>query len=411
MKKLNTMKRGFSAMTAAVLMTCTSASLPMTSAALETFTYGDLYYYETEGGVCITDCNREITTVEIPAEIDGKPVIRISEIAFEYCFSLESITVSEDNTSFCSVDGVLFSKDMSVLVEYPRAKTGDSYAIPDTVTVLQNRCLSNTQLIEITIPEGITVISESAFEYDHNLKEVILPEGVTTIENNAFGFCYDLENIVIPDTVTTIEGWAFTYCTSLTEIEIPSSVTKFDSAPFQGCEGLTSVTLPDGLTETSYLMFTDCTNLTELHLPGTITEIDGKLLIDCTSVTDVYFDGLQSDWEAISIDEDNEILFTCTIHFSDGTTMRYSSGPVPAGIGDASGDAVVDANDAAIVLVDSAAIGAGLPTALTPEQIAASDVNGDGCYNAIDAALILQYGALSNTTTGLTFEEFLKEYA
>ncbi len=382
MKKLNTMKRGFSAMTAAVLMTCTAART--TSTAVDKLAWGDLYYYEAEDGIVINDCNREVTTVEIPAEIDGKPVIQISKSTFEYCKNLESITVSEDNTSFCSVDGVVYSKDMTVLVKYPRGKTGDSYAIPDTVTVLQNSCLSNTQLIEITIPEGITVISEYAFETNRNLKEVILPEGVTTIENNAFGFCYALENIVIPDTVTSIGKGAFVYCTSLTEIEIPSSVTSIGSIAFQGCEGLTSVTLPDGLTETSHLMFTYCINLKELHLPGTITKIDGKLFDECTSVTDVYYDGLQSEWEEISIHESNEELFACNIHFSDGTVLKgtVSAGAVP---GDANLDGTVTIVD--VVYLNKAIMGT---ETLTPEQEAAVDCDHDGDVSAQDSLLILK---------------------
>ena len=71
----------------------------------------------------------------------------------------------------------------------------------------------------------------------------------------------------------------------------------------------------------------------------------------------------------------------------------------------------MDANDAAIVLVGSAAVGAGMPSGLTAEQETAGDVNADGTFNAIDAALILQYGVLAGTSSGLTFEDFLKQFA
>jgi len=406
---MKNMKNMFSALTAAAMLVSGMAVMPATAA--DELMCGSLYYENKGDYIIITDCEESVTTVEIPAEIDGLPVTFVDAYAFEYCENLVSITVAAGNTSYCSVDGVLFSADKTVLVKYPMAKEGSSYTIPAGVTELGDHCFSDSILENVVIPDGVTMIGRSAFDDCAELTALSLPEGVTSIGSDAFSFCYALADIDIPSTVTSIGSWAFCYCTSLTEIEIPSSVTSLDTAVFQGCKGLTSITIPESITSLSFLMFTNCSNLTELHLPSTITSISGKIFQECTSVTDVYFDGLQSDWEAISIDENNEILFTCTIHFSDGTTMRYSTGPVPAGIGDASGDAVVDANDAAIVLVDSAAIGAGLPTALTPEQIAASDVNGDGSYNAIDAALILQYGALSNTTTGLTFEEFLKEYA
>ncbi|MBE6825832.1 MAG: hypothetical protein E7511_02980 [Ruminococcus sp.] len=406
---MKNMKNMFSALTAAAMLVSGMAVMPATAA--DELMCGSLYYENKGDYIIITDCEESVTTVEIPAEIDGLPVTFVDAYAFEYCENLVSITVAAGNTSYCSVDGVLFSADKTVLVKYPMAKEGSSYTIPAGVTELGDHCFSDSILENVVIPDGVTMIGRSAFDDCAELTALSLPEGVTSIGSDAFSFCYALADIDIPSTVTSIGSWAFCYCTSLTEIEIPSSVTSLDTAVFQGCKGLTSITIPESITSLSFLMFTNCSNLTELHLPSTITSISGKIFQECTSVTDVYFDGLQSDWEAISIDENNEILFTCTIHFSDGTTMRYSTGPVPAGIGDASGDAVVDANDAAIVLVDSAAIGAGLPTALTPEQIAASDVNGDGSYNAIDAALILQYGALSNTTTGLTFEDFLKQFA
>jgi len=406
---MKNMKNMFSALTAAAMLVSGMAVMPATAA--DELMCGSLYYENKGDYIIITDCEESVTTVEIPAEIDGLPVTFVDAYAFEYCENLVSITVAAGNTSYCSVDGVLFSADKTVLVKYPMAKEGSSYTIPAGVTELGDHCFSDSILENVVIPDGVAMIGRSAFDDCAELTALSLPEGVTSIGSDAFSFCYALADIDIPSTVTSIGSWAFCYCTSLTEIEIPSSVTSLDTAVFQGCKGLTSITIPESITSLSFLMFTNCSNLTELHLPSTITSISGKIFQECTSVTDVYFDGLQSDWEAISIDENNEILFTCTIHFSDGTTMRYSTGPVPAGIGDASGDAVVDANDAAIVLVDSAAIGAGLPTALTPEQIAASDVNGDGSYNAIDAALILQYGALSNTTTGLTFEDFLKQFA
>lgn len=50
--------------------------------------------------------------------------------------ALESITVSEGNTEYASLDGVLFSKDLSVLIKYPTAKSGKSYTLPtETVKI------------------------------------------------------------------------------------------------------------------------------------------------------------------------------------------------------------------------------------------------------------------------------------
>ena len=62
-------------------------------------------------------------------------VIFIWDDAFNMDF-LTSITVSADNDIYASQDGVLFTKDLSVLIKYPTAKVGKSYTLPaETVKI------------------------------------------------------------------------------------------------------------------------------------------------------------------------------------------------------------------------------------------------------------------------------------
>ena len=70
-----------------------------------------------------------------------------------------------------------------------------------------------------------------------------------------------------------------------------------------------------------------------------------------------------------------------------GTTDAYYS------FGDPSGDGVVNASDAAAVLIEAAAVGAGMETGFTERQITAADVNRDGTVNASDAAVVLVYAS------------------
>ena len=55
---------------------------------------------------------------------------------FVGCYALESIEVDEDNLFMCSVDGVLFSKDMTRLYAYPAGAKRENYTIPESVTWL-----------------------------------------------------------------------------------------------------------------------------------------------------------------------------------------------------------------------------------------------------------------------------------
>ncbi|MCR4645373.1 MAG: hypothetical protein K5695_08190 [Oscillospiraceae bacterium] len=63
------------------------------------------------------------------------------------------------------------------------------------------------------------------------------------------------------------------------------------------------------------------------------------------------------------------------------------------GLGDMNHDMIVNASDAALILVESATVGSGNPTTFGYAQKQSCDVNGDGVTNASDAASVLIYAA------------------
>ena len=132
-----------------------------------------------------------LTSVTIPNSVTS-----IGEGAFAVCTGLTSINVASDNSNYCSVDGVLFNKDKTTLIEYPGGKQG-----------------------AYTIPNSVTSIGETAF----------------------YG-CTGLTSVTIGNSVTSIGNQAFNKCSGLTSVTIPNSVTSIGEAAFYGCSGLTSVT-------------------------------------------------------------------------------------------------------------------------------------------------------------------------
>jgi hypothetical protein len=138
-----------------------------------------------------------LTSITIPSSVTS-----IGNYAFGGCFGLTSINVESDNAKFSSEDGVLFNKNKSVLICYPRGKGGD----------------------------------------------YLIPYGVTGIRDNTFSYCSSLTSITIPSSVTSIGGFAFLACTSLTSITIPSSVTSIGFSAFSDCSSLTSITIPSSVT-------------------------------------------------------------------------------------------------------------------------------------------------------------------
>ncbi|NCB44312.1 MAG: leucine-rich repeat domain-containing protein, partial [Clostridia bacterium] len=83
--------------------------------------------------------------------------------AFGGCSSLTEIIVGESNPNYSSLDGVLFNKDQTTLIQYPGGKSG-AYTIQDNVTEIGNCAFSGcSSLTSVSIPDSVTFIGISAF--------------------------------------------------------------------------------------------------------------------------------------------------------------------------------------------------------------------------------------------------------
>jgi hypothetical protein len=157
-----------------------------------------------------------LTNINIPSSLTF-----ICDWAFSGCKNLTSITVDSRNPKYASIDGVLFDKDKTYIIQYPGGKKEDTYSIPSSVTS----------------------IGWFAFSGCENLTSINIPSSVTSIGDSAFSDCINLTSINIPSSVTEIGYHAFAGCINLTSINIPSSVTEIGEGTFDNCENLTSVTL------------------------------------------------------------------------------------------------------------------------------------------------------------------------
>ncbi len=148
-----------------------------------------------------------------------KNVIRIGNCAFQTCIGLTNISVADGNSAYCSENGILYNKEKTEIICFPKNKSDNSFEIPD----------------------GITTISDGAFERCWNLTNVTIPNGVKTIGDDAFNYCRALTSITIPDGVTSIGNYTFFNCSSLTSVTIPNSVTSIGEYAFNKCNKLKNV--------------------------------------------------------------------------------------------------------------------------------------------------------------------------
>ena len=246
-------------------------------------------------------------------------VTHIGDDAFSWCNSLQNIEVEKDNQYFTSIDGVLFSNDLTQIIRYPQAKNGNQY----------------------TIPNSVIHIGDSAFEYCSALQSIDIPNSVIHIGDRAFSLCSAFQSIevaednqyfasidgvlfnkdltqiirypeakngnqyVILDSVTHIGNEAFSEC-GAQSIDIPNSVTHIGDGAFSECIALQSIDIPNSVTYIGDYAFSVCVDLQSIHIR--ITDIDSCCVKE-SAFNDIDFDN-------------------CILYIPSGTRWAYRHHPV-----------------------------------------------------------------------------------
>ena len=132
-----------------------------------------------------------LESIEIPASVTS-----IGERQFECCHSLKTITVDSANPNFCSVNGVMFNKNKTVLMYYPVGNEQASYEVPVGVTSIGGFAFAGAwKLTAITLPDGLKSIDDWVFRFSHNITSIVLPESLTNVGFNAFEKCNGLTTV------------------------------------------------------------------------------------------------------------------------------------------------------------------------------------------------------------------------
>lgn len=178
-----------------------------------------------------------LTSISIPASVES-----IGEYAFTACSNLTSVTFA-DGSALQSIGEIAFASTNLSSVSIPASVTSiGEYAFSScsnlaTITVAAGNTVYNS-------PEGSNAIIETTSKkLIVGCKGTTIPNGVEIIGDYAFNECTGLQSITIPASVKTISGGAFSRCTGLTSITIPESVTSIGDYAFDVCSNLTSITL------------------------------------------------------------------------------------------------------------------------------------------------------------------------
>lgn len=177
----------------------------------------------------------------VPQEIDGKPVLGLTEDAFVagFNFSIEKPIRTAEPYSIAIPEGVMFlSNYMCQNMGYLR-----SVSLPDSLIALGDGCFESTGIRSIKLPDAIIGIGWNAFAYCSDLSSVTFGNNIVELGTGAFSACSSLKNINLPKSLKKIGGHAFSK-TGLEYVAIPENVEEIYTSAFANCKDLRACSLP-----------------------------------------------------------------------------------------------------------------------------------------------------------------------
>lgn len=188
----------------------------------------------------------------IPASVEKINVSAFPHKYKEDCL-FRSIKVDPQNKCFASMDGMLFSKDMTELIFVP-------YQLQKNI---------------LAIPDGVSHIHEELAQHNKTLTEIVFPDSLRYIGASAFAGCESLTTVVIPDAVNSIGANAFSGCANLCKIAFPKKLESISEYMCASCVKLTNIIWPENLLTIGDYAFRK-TGLNDTIFPNTLTHIGSQ---------------------------------------------------------------------------------------------------------------------------------------
>ena len=232
------------------------------------------------------------------------------------------------------------------------------------------------KLTDLTIPtKGVQFVCFKASKVNNGSAFAVTDFGFTeAAKQPATETTAPTETTTAPATTTTLPATTTTQATTIT---LPATTTT----------QATTTTLP--ATTTTQATTTTTLPATTTTQATTTTALPATTTTQATTTT--------------------TLPATTTTQATTTTSAPAETSVTPYSKGDVDGDGIINAKDAARVLIAAAYIGTGNKTGLTAEAESAADVNKDGTINSKYASVILQYAAAVGTGKKLAISDLVSE--
>ncbi len=257
-------------------------------------------YKEIDGGIEITGFFNSLQTeLNVPSYINSKPVLSISERAFENYTSLQTVILPStlkviNNYAFnnCYNLESVVAPGLEEIGSYAfnECKKLTSVNMGNKVRTIQSRAFFGcVALVSIDLSDSLETIGSTAFQSCTSLQTVDFGTSLITIEASAFYNCNKLTSITLPTTLRTIGNSAFQSCSSLTSVSLPEGLLTLGSNVFYYNRALTTIKLPDTITSIGNGAFDECNKLQSANIPRDLETIPHEMFLDCTVLSTVTF--------------------------------------------------------------------------------------------------------------------------
>lgn len=194
-------------------------------------------------------------------------ILALGDLTFDCCYNLKEIVlpstllsigdnpfansgitnVINESDNFVIKNDCLYRKWSDKLISY--FGSGQNVSFSELSEIGNHAFAGNSNLLSITISNGVTNIGGYAFERCTNLLYLEIPESVISIGKCAFQSCHNLEKVILPKNILVLKEMTFNACRSLRSIILPMYLIKIENDAFKQCPSLKTVELPAYLNE------------------------------------------------------------------------------------------------------------------------------------------------------------------